>query len=71
MSDALLQAIKANNPDLIYARSDERGYALIEFSPKQCLTEFRGTSHPAGSADTLKVQARFAVTPGQAGPHPA
>jgi alkaline phosphatase D len=71
MSDTLLAAIKASNPDLIHARADERGYALLEFKPKQCLAEFRTTPTPAGTSDKLKVQARFAVESGRAGPQAA
>ncbi len=71
MSDTLLTAIKGSNPDLLYARSDERGYTLIDVMPKQCLTEFRTTTAPAGSSDHLKVQARFVVETGRVGPQSA
>ncbi len=71
MSDTLLGAIKGSNPDLLYARADERGYTLLEFSPKQCVTEFRSTPAPAGTSDKLKVQARFVVESGRVGPHAA
>ena len=55
-------------PDLQYARADERGYALLECTPKQLQTEFRTTPHPAGASEVLKVQARFVVEAGKAGP---
>jgi alkaline phosphatase D len=71
MSDTLLSAIKASNPDLLHARADERGYTVLEFTPKQCLTEFRTTPAPAGTTDKLKVQARFAVESGRVGPQAA
>ena len=68
MSETLLSAIRSSNPDLLHARSDERGYTLVDFNPKRCLTEFRTTPTPAGTSDKLKVQARFAVESGQPGP---
>jgi alkaline phosphatase D len=71
MSDGLLSTIRANNPDLLHARADERGYALIDFQPKRCTTEFRTTPTPAGTSDALKVQARFVVESGQPGPQAA
>jgi alkaline phosphatase D len=71
MSDTLLSAIKTSNPDLLYARADERGYTLLEFNTKHTLAEFRTTPHPAGTLDSLKVQARFAVEAGRIGPQTA
>ena len=71
MSDTLLTAIRQSNPDLIHARSDERGYTLLEFTPKQTVAEFRTTPHPAGTSEVLKVQARFVVESGRAGPQTA
>ena len=68
MSEQLLSAIRLSNPDLQYARADERGYALLECTPKQLQTEFRTTPHPAGASEVLKVQARFVVEAGKAGP---
>ena len=71
MSETLLSTIRNSNPDLLHARSDERGYTLVDFSPKRCLTEFRTTPTPAGTSDKLKVQARFVVESGQPGPQAA
>jgi alkaline phosphatase D len=71
MSDGLLAAVRASNPDILYARADERGYTLIDFNPKRCLAEFRTTTSPSGTSDSLKVQARFAVEAGHPGPQPA
>lgn len=70
-SESLISAVRTSNPDLLHARTDERGYTLCEFTPKQCLTEFRTTPSPAGTSDTLKTQARFIVEPGRPGPQPA
>jgi alkaline phosphatase D len=71
MSDSLLAAVRASNPDILYARADERGYTLVDFSPKRCLAEFRTTANPAGTNDILKVQARFAIESNHPGPQPA
>jgi alkaline phosphatase D len=71
MSDGLVAAVRASNPDILNARADERGYTLIDFNPKRCLAEFLTTPSPAGTSDSLKVQARFAVEAGHPGPQPA
>ncbi|MDI9331734.1 MAG: alkaline phosphatase D family protein [Alphaproteobacteria bacterium] len=71
MADSLLSAIKGSNPDLMHARSDERGYTLLDFNAKQATVEFRNTPHSAGTSDLLKVQARFAVESGRVGPQAA
>ncbi len=70
-SESLISAVRNSNPDLLHARTDERGYTLCEFTPKQCLTEFRTTPSPAGIRDTFRVQARYGVETGRPGPQPA
>ncbi|MBY0466494.1 MAG: alkaline phosphatase D family protein [Burkholderiales bacterium] len=71
MSTAALDRIKASNPDIAHARSDERGYTLIDISPQQVRATFRTTPFPAQADATLGVQARFAVMHGHAGVEPA
>lgn len=71
LSDNLLSSIRSSNPDLLYARADERGYTLLEFNAKQSNIEFRTTPTPAGTSNTLKVQARFTVESGRVGPQAA
>jgi alkaline phosphatase D len=67
MGDKLLAVIKASNPDLVYARADERGYSLITVTPEQVRCDFRTTANPAGSKTGLRTQASFVVTKDKAG----
>jgi alkaline phosphatase D len=68
VSEAVMELMRSSNPDMLHGRSDERGYALIDVSPGETTCEFRGTPFPAGSADKLGTQARFAVESGRPGP---
>ncbi len=67
MGDNVLAVIKASNPDLVYARADERGYSLITVTPEQVRCDFRTTANPAGSEAGLRTQASFVVTKDKAG----
>lgn len=71
MSEAALARIRASNPDIVHARSDERGYTLVDITPQQALATFRTTPFPAQAGATLGVQGRFVVTHGHAGVEPA
>jgi alkaline phosphatase D len=64
----VLNAARAGNPYIGSARSDERGYALIDIQPQATTCEFRTTPFPAGTRADLTVQARFQVERGRAGP---
>ena len=70
MSDNILSLIRASNPDLLHARSDERGYTLIDVRPEVLRAEFRSTPHPASASNPLRVQAAFQVLAGRPGPLP-
>lgn len=67
LGDVMLQQMRASNPDIAYARADERGYTRIEVTPQGVQAEFRTTPHPAQADATLNVQARYAVQRGRAG----
>jgi len=67
LSEAVTELMRANNPDLMHARGDERGYALIEITPQAASCDFRATSFPAQHAARLHSQARFVVEAGAAG----
>ncbi|HNW64187.1 MAG TPA: alkaline phosphatase D family protein [Piscinibacter sp.] len=67
LSEAVMAAIRASNPDLVHARSDERGYALIELTPAGASCDFRATPFPAQAEARLHSQARFQVDAGRAG----
>ena len=63
--------MRRDNPDVVHARGDERGYALIEVTPEAMQCEFRATAHPALADAAFDTQARFAVEAGRAGVQPA
>lgn len=71
LSEAANLALRMSNPDLLHARSDERGYALFDITPQRLHCEFRATAFPVASAARLHTQASFAVEAGHAGPQPA
>ena len=68
LGEGVLNAARSANPDIVYARSDERGYALIHIEPESAICEFRTTPFPAGTRADLSVQARFQVERGRPGP---
>ena len=59
--------IRASNPDILHARSDERGYALVDITPERMHTQFLTTPFPAQAGAKLQLQAQFQVLAGQAG----
>ncbi len=67
MSATLVQSMLANNPDIVHARADERGYALIDCSPSELRCTMRATPHPVRQDAQLSTQAVFAVSPDKAG----
>jgi alkaline phosphatase D len=71
LSESLTALVRAGNPDLLHARSDERGYALIELNATGASCDFRATPFPADTRARLTTQARFVVEAGKAGVVPA
>lgn len=67
LSEAATALLRAGNPDIVHARSDERGYALLEITPDAARCEFRATPFPARADARLHTQAAFAVAAGHAG----
>jgi len=67
MGESMLAAIRDNNPDIRHARSDERGYTLLEVRADGVSVAFRATPHPVQSDSVLRDQARFEVVAGRAG----
>ena len=59
--------IQRDNPDIRHARSDERGYTLIDIRPERLDAQFMTTPHPAGPQAALGVQGRWTVRQGVAG----
>ena len=58
----------ASNPDLLHARSDERGYLLIELDAQRMSCTMRATAFPVRSAARVHTQASWVVERGRAGP---
>jgi alkaline phosphatase D len=69
LPDAAMALLRNANPDMVHARSDERGYALVDISAASATCEFRATSFPARSDATLYSQARYLVQADRAGVH--
>jgi alkaline phosphatase D len=67
LGEKLLTQIRDSNPDIVHARSDERGYTLLDVRPEGILAEFRTTPNPARADGVLKTQARWAIRSGGAG----
>ena len=67
IAEPLMTAIRASNPDLLHARSDERGYTFLEVTPQAAHCDFRATPYPAQPGAALYSQARFSVAAGQPG----
>ncbi len=69
LGDKLLAQIRESNPDILHARSDERGYTLLEVKPEGISAEFTTTSNPALADGVFKVQAKLGIRAGLAGVH--
>ena len=67
VSEAVMEMMRRANPDLVHARSDERGYALIDVTAGSASCEFRATPFPARAGARLSTQAHFSVESGQPG----
>jgi alkaline phosphatase D len=67
LGEKLLTQIRDSNPDMLHARSDERGYTLIDVRPEGLSAQFRTTPNPAQTDGLLRTQARFQVQSGVAG----
>jgi alkaline phosphatase D len=66
-SEASMALLRASNPDVLHARGDERGYALVTVTPGAARCDFRATPHPAQADARLRDQATFIVETGRAG----
>jgi alkaline phosphatase D len=67
MSEKLLAQIRDSNPDIVHARSDERGYTLLDVRPEGVSAEFRTTANPARADGAFKTQAQWAIRTGVPG----
>lgn len=67
LPEMAMALIRAANPDLVHARGDERGYALLEVRPEAVHCTFRATAFPVRHDARLHTQAAYAVQAGAAG----
>jgi alkaline phosphatase D len=67
MSQNFLNRIRQSNPDMLHARSNERGYALVHVRTEGLEATMMGTAFPVQKDSVLREQASFHVQNGQAG----
>ena len=68
LSEFLSGLLRRSNPDLLHLRGDERGYLLLDITPRQMVCDFRSTPHPVRADARLRTQARYVVERGVPGP---
>lgn len=67
LGEKLLAQIRDSNPDILHARSDERGFTLLEVKPDAIHVEFMTTPNPAKIDSSFKAQAQVVIRSGVAG----
>ena len=70
ISARVMSQIQRDNPDIRHARSDERGYTLIDIRPDRLDARFLTTPHPARPDAKLALQGHWTVLQGVAGVEP-
>jgi alkaline phosphatase D len=70
MSPKITAQIQRDNPDIRHARSDERGYTLIDVRPERLEARFLTTPHPATPQASLGLQGRWTIRLGVPGVEP-
>ena len=68
LSDELTARMLASNPDLLHARSDERGYVLLDVTSARVTADLQATAHPVTAASRVHTQARYVVEAGRPEP---
>ena len=68
LAETMVSLMRSSNPDLLHARGDERGYALIDVTPDRMQCEFRATRFPVDADAQTHTQARYTVERGRPGP---
>jgi alkaline phosphatase D len=67
LSETMTAWIKRDNPDVVHARSDERGYVLMDVTPEAVHGDFRSTPFPAMLDAAMGSQAKLVVHSGKPG----
>ncbi|WP_409242027.1 alkaline phosphatase D family protein [Curvibacter microcysteis] len=62
------QALQKNNPHVLLANPEQRGYALVELNPQRWQTTLMAVDQPGRADSALRPLARFVVEDGRAGP---
>ena len=70
-SQAAMARMRRSNPDVLHARGDERGWALLDVRADALQCEFRSTAHPVTADAAFSRQAAFTVLAERAGIEPA
>jgi alkaline phosphatase D len=68
LPETLMSLIRRSHPDILHARSDERGYMQIEVTDRSLHCTARATRFPVLAHSVLHTQAQFRVDAGRAGP---
>jgi len=63
-------ALQRDNPHILLARPDQRGYAWVELSPQRWQTTLMAVDDPGRADSPVRPLARFVVEDGRAGPQP-
>ena len=63
-----VDTLAASNPQVLYARCEERGYGLVDITPQGMTTQLRAVANPMRADSAVYTLARFAVQDKVAGP---
>ncbi len=67
LGEKLLAQIRDNNPDILHARSDERGFTLLDVRPDRVTADFRTTPNPAQANGVFRSQGQWFIRSGVPG----
>jgi alkaline phosphatase D len=68
LPESFMSLIRRSHPDILHARSDERGYMQVDVTDRSIHCVARATGFPVLAHSALHTQARFRVDAGRAGP---
>lgn len=64
-TQAKVDAITSHNPQVIYARAEERGYSLFNITPQAITCELRAVTNPLQADSSIYTMAQFVVEDGK------
>jgi alkaline phosphatase D len=67
LGEKLLAQIRDNNPDILHARSDERGFTVLDVRPDRVTADFRTTPNPAQANGVFRSQGQWVIRSGVPG----